>query len=139
VSQVPINIVVTVHEVGDPSVFLAALASAMQSSGGDFSKAVVSAVLPPPGTQSLQQLIQKNQASVSALGATYYKDLAAFNKECANPSQTNSAEGGYLDALYQLAVQDCQTAITTAKSFGVPSGIASSPLPTRPKCGSSGI
>lgn len=131
--RIPVNVAVTVHEVGDPSVFLAAFASAMQSAVGDYSKAVVSSVLPPPGTQSLQQVIQKNQATVAGVGATYKKDLASFHKECSNPTKDNAEETSLLDALYQVAIQDYQNAALTASSYGVELGIPP-PAPTRPSC-----
>ena len=133
-NRVPVNVAVSVHEVGDPSIFLAALADATKTSGADYSKAIVSAVLPQPGTLSAQQTDQKNQASVSALGASYSKDLSAFWKECGagNPSAKGAAESSYLDALWQAVVSDYQNATQTASAYGTTTGLpalsASRPL-----------
>lgn len=42
----PVNIISTVHEVGEPSAFLAAFAKAFSGSSGEYSKAVSSSVFP---------------------------------------------------------------------------------------------
>jgi hypothetical protein len=89
---VPVNVIVSVHEVGDPGVFLAALNQAAQSSGADLAKPLAMARLPPAGTLSLAQTNDKNRASVNTLAATYQKDLSAFAKECANPSVNTTHE-----------------------------------------------
>jgi hypothetical protein len=132
--RVPINLTINVHEIGDPSLFLAALAGATQSAGSDFSKALVSAVLPPPGTQTLGQLIQKNNATVTAAVGSYYKDLASFQKECGGPSlSTQDAEDAYLTPLWSQIQQDYQGISQLAGSFGVDLNITP---PQRPACAS---
>jgi hypothetical protein len=135
---VPVNVTVSVHEVGDPSVFLAALNQATQTSGADFAKPLATALLPPPGTLSSAQTNDKNQASVNTLAAAYQKDMSAFAKECANPSVNNTRDGEstYLDSLWQIAAQDYQVVLQTAKAYDVAPGVDKMPL-TRPNCGAS--
>ncbi|MEO6918636.1 MAG: hypothetical protein ABI171_06455 [Collimonas sp.] len=131
-NRVPVNVTVSVHEVGNPSIFLAALANATQTAGTDYSKSIVAAVLPQPGTLNAQQTDLKNQASVSALGASYSKDLASFWKECSKPLNTGSGETAYLNSLWQIVFQDYQQAIQTAAALGTTLDLQPTPV-TRPK------
>jgi hypothetical protein len=131
--RIPVNVAVTVHEIGDPSVFLAALAGATQTAGGDYSKAVVSAVLPPPGTQTLGQMIEKNNSAVTAAVGSYWKDYTSYEKECGNPSMTTqAAENSYLSPMWQQIVQDYSAAGQIAASYGTSVGIGE--LPSQPHC-----
>jgi len=134
-NRVPVNVVASVHEVGDPSVFLAALAGATQSAGSDYSKAVVSAVLPPPGTLNASQTDSKNQAAVSALAGSYSKDLASFWKECSKPTNAGAGESSYLDSLWQIVYQDAQQANQTASAYGTTSNIGSVSATRQTRCG----
>jgi hypothetical protein len=131
--RVPVNVTATVHEIGDPSLFLAALVGATQSAGSDYSKAIVSAVLPPPGTQTLAQLVQKNNASVMGAVGSYWKDLASYQKECGNPSlPSQAAENAYLAPLWSQVEQDYSAANEIASSYGTQTGLPA--LPTQPSC-----
>ena len=90
----PVTMSATLHEVGQPSVFLAAFAKAFSGSAADYSKAIMSDLAPAsPATTPFQD--EANMADYltkfAAAEKTHSEYLAACAKKPATPSELANA------------------------------------------------
>jgi hypothetical protein len=119
----PVTLVATIHEVGEPSVFLAAFAKAVAASTADMSKAIGGAVL-PAGRAAAEQQANTNIASYSAAYSAALKSNADYLAACAKGAATE-ADKQALEALYYGVTANRQKANIAASSANLPEPFAS--------------
>ena len=114
----PVTISSQIHEVGDPSLFLAAFSKALTGSTGDISKAINSAIL-PAGQAAAEQQAQTNLAAFHSAHSAALKSNADYLTSCAKPPASD-AEKQAAAALYYGVIANRQKANIAASSAGAP-------------------
>jgi hypothetical protein len=107
----PVTISASLHEVGDPNVFLAAFASAFASSTSSISSQITNAIT-PAGIASAQQATDTNNANANSAFASVYTSLVAYNAACAKGPKTDADKQAAQGLYYALlaAIDKAQAA-----------------------------
>jgi hypothetical protein len=117
-SYLPITIATTLHEVGEPNVFLAAFSKSLSASTGDISKAIGNAVL-PAGQAAAAQQAQTNVANYNSAYAAALKSNADYLAACAK-GPSSAADKQAAEALYYSVLAARQKAAVAAASANLP-------------------
>jgi hypothetical protein len=113
----PVNIATSIKEVGDPSAFLQAFATAVNSSSSDYTKAIVNTIS-PAAIAAAQQQAASNSASAMAASAQAFTDLGKYLSSC-SPAPTSAAAKAAAQGAYQTVLADRQKANATAMTAGI--------------------
>jgi hypothetical protein len=112
----PVTITASIHEVGDPSLFLAAFAKAVSGSSADYSKAISNEIL-PSARATAQELDTTNQASYNSAVAAAASSYSSYLTGCTG--KTLSAAGNANEmGLYYAVIANRQKANVAAQTAG---------------------
>ncbi len=114
----PITITATLHEVGDPSLFLAAFSKAVSGSTSDISKAIGNAIL-PAGQAAAELQANTYLANYYSAHASALKSNSDYLAACSkNPSSQPDKQAA--EALYYILLSNRQKANIAAATANVP-------------------
>jgi hypothetical protein len=113
----PVNIATSLKEIGNPSAFLQAFASAVNSSSSDYTKAIVNTIS-PTAIAAAQQQAASNSAAAMAASAQAFADLGKYLTSC-SPAPTTAAAKASAQGAYQTVLADRQKANAAAMTAGI--------------------
>ena len=116
----PFNVSANLHEVGVPSLFLAAFAKSFGASVGDLGKAITPALL-PSGQATAQQQGEANAADYDAKRASALKSYSDYLAACAK-TPTSDSDKANAENLYW-------TVISNRRKANVAAEVANQPKP----------
>lgn len=123
----PFNVAANLHEVGQPSLFLAAFAKSFNASVGDLGKVITPALL-PSGQAAAKQQAESNLADYDSKRASaqkaYADYLSACDKKPASESEKANAENLYWAVVAARRKANVAAAVASEKEpFGAPENI----------------
>lgn len=123
----PVNITAQLHEVGDPSVFLAAFAASFQSGAGSLSTGITN-LLTPSGQAAAKQTDYTNSANQEAAYATVLSTQAALTTACNTFTALPAAQK--TPAAIATVDQAYYNALSAVDKFNAAREVATNPLPS---------